>query len=263
MDLRYRGHRDLAEAFLDAYANRVDDHDLFEVVDFFAAYRALVRAKVAALAASQSSIAAPQRARARQSVERHLGLAEALLDPPAKAGLLLMCGTVGSGKSSVARQLARTGHGISIVSDRVRKNRAGLAPDEHRKAAPDEGLYEPDQVELVYREMLERAAPILASGRNAILDASFSRRRWRELARDWARERGVPARLVEVRCDPSVALIRLREREQIGADPSDAGPDFLPISRERFESPDEWSEGDRIVIHSDDEGWPGQLASRI
>jgi predicted kinase len=260
MDLRYRGRVDFAEGFLDAYANRVDDHDLFGVVDFFAAYRALVRAKVAALAAGQSTIAAPQRAQARLSVDHHLDLAESLLEVRANPELVLICGTVGSGKSSVARQLARSGHGISITSDRVRKILAGLPVASHRKTAPDQGLYRPDRKDDVYRALLERAEPVLESGRNAILDASFSRRRWRTQARAWAKERGIRIRLVEVRCDPEVALSRLRERERLGADPSDAGPDFLPVSRERFEPPDEWPENERLVIRSDEDGWRDRIA---
>jgi hypothetical protein len=54
--------------------------------------------------------------------------------------------------------------------------------------------------------------------------------------------------LIEVRCDPVVSEARLRERERLGVDPSDAGPDFLPISRARFETPDEWPVVDHEVI---------------
>ena len=44
MDLRYRGRLDLAECFLASYAAATDDYGIFPVVDFYAAYRALVRA---------------------------------------------------------------------------------------------------------------------------------------------------------------------------------------------------------------------------
>jgi aminoglycoside phosphotransferase family enzyme/predicted kinase len=257
MDLRYRGRSDLAEGFLNNYASVADDYGLFGVVDFFAAYRALVRAKVAALAARQSGIDSTQRQAARSSVERHLELAERLLQPLKDPGLILMCGTVGCGKSSVARELARNGRGVPIVSDRVRKVLAGLpaigrseisAKSETFTLDVDQGIYEHDQTERVYRALLERAAPVLDGGRTAILDASFSRRVHREAARNWAMDRGVPIRLIEVCCDPQIAAKRLAVREREGADPSDAGPEFLPISRSRFESPDEWPESDRERI---------------
>lgn len=252
MDLCYRERKDLAEVFLHAYASRADDYGLFGVVDFFAAYRALVRAKVAALAALQASIAEEQRAKARQSVESHLTLAETFLEPPANAhpGLIVICGTVGSGKSTVARELALTGRGIPIASDRLRKALAGLSATARTAAKPDQGIYRTDRTDRVYRGLLERAEPVIEGGRTAILDASFSTRALRDAARAWAADRGIPIRLIEVCCDPIVAENRLRERERVDLDPSDAGPDFLPISRTRFEAPDEWPDSDHQVIWS-------------
>jgi aminoglycoside phosphotransferase family enzyme/predicted kinase len=248
MDLCYRDRPELAEIFLHAYASRADDYGLFAVVDFYSAYRALVRAKVAAVATLQESIAAEQRANARQSVERHLALAENFLAPPAKPGLIVICGTVGSGKSTVARDLALSGQGIPIASDRVRKALAGLSATARTATGPDEGIYQPDQTERVYSGLLERAEPVIEGGRTAILDASFGKRVQREAARAWAAERDIPVRLTEVRCDPNVAATRLRERERLNIDPSDAGPDFLPVSRARFEAPDEWpSESHEVV----------------
>lgn len=248
MDLRYRDRNDLAEWFLASYAMQSDDYDLFPVVDFFASYRALVRAKVAALAAADSNIAESQRARARTSVDRHLRLAQACLETRKSAGIVLLCGTVGSGKSSVARFLAQSDCGIPIVSDRVRKVLAGVSPTTHLASAPDAGLYEQDKTEEVYRALLERADAVTRSGRTALLDASFARRSHRDAARRWASERGLEANLLEVRCQPEIAIARLRRRSALGTDPSDAGPDFLSISEARFEPPDEWPDSDHRVI---------------
>ncbi|MDX1650635.1 MAG: hypothetical protein R3263_12355, partial [Myxococcota bacterium] len=61
MDLAYRERGDLAARFLRSYAARSDDYGLFEVVDLFAAYRAAVRAKVAALAAGEEEVEPAQR----------------------------------------------------------------------------------------------------------------------------------------------------------------------------------------------------------
>lgn len=251
MDLRYRGRPDLAEAWLAACAGRADDFDGYTGVDFYAAYRAMVRAKVAGVAASQESVEARQREAARGSVERHLALAEQLLEPPATGSLVVLCGTVGSGKSTVARRMAHEGRGVPIASDRIRKTRAGLAPDAHPDAGIDEGLYDPDEVERVYAALLERAVPVVDSGRTAILDAGFATRAHRDTARVWADQRGVPARLVEVRCSADTARARLEVRARAGADPSDAGPEFLPVSLARFEPPDEWPSADREVVETD------------
>ncbi|HKJ23317.1 MAG TPA: hypothetical protein VKB65_00745, partial [Myxococcota bacterium] len=67
MDLAYRGHARWAERFLRVYAAASDDYDLYSVVDYFTAYRAGVRAKVASLAARDAGIAPAQRAGAAES----------------------------------------------------------------------------------------------------------------------------------------------------------------------------------------------------
>ena len=146
-----------------------------------------------------------------------------------------------------------------IASDRVRKALAGLAPNARAGDRLDEGLYDPAQVERVYAGLLERAAPVLASGRIALLDATWSRAADRERARRFARERGAPALFIETRCSAAVAVERLARREAQGGDPSDAGPAFHPRSVARFEPPAEWPEAERRVVHTDRDGWQSAL----
>jgi aminoglycoside phosphotransferase family enzyme/predicted kinase len=259
MDLSYRGRRDLAARFLRRYAEARDDFGLFSVVDAFQAYRAAVRAKVAALAASDSGIGSEQRVAARGSAERHLALARESVATPAAGALVLVCGTVGVGKSSAAQALADRTAGVVISSDRTRKHLAGIPPEEHRAAAPDRGLYAPEQVERVYRALLERAGPVLDSGRVAILDATFARAEERARARAWAAQRGAPALLLEVDCDEAVTRQRLERRSRLGRDPSDAGPELVAISRERFEAASEWNAPDRYGLRTDREDWAEAL----
>ena len=253
MDLRYRERPTLAEWLLATYALETDDYGLFPLVDVFAAYRALVRAKVAALATAQPSIEATQRKRARESALRHLSLAEDCLETKASGELILVCGTVGCGKSTVARGRARDEGDIPIASDRVRKVLAGLDPSDHRPAATDEGLYRPEISASVYEGLLERAAYVLESGRTPLLDASFTKRADRDRVRRWAEARGLRARLLEVRCGVETARARLAAREREGSDPSDAGPDFLETSLARFEPPEEWPAEDHQIIRTDTE----------
>lgn len=251
MDLRYRGEPVLAEWLLAAYATQSDDYGLFPLVDVFAAYRALVRAKVAALAAHQGTIVEAQRDRARESALAHLDLAEAFLAPANGGGLVVLCGTVGTGKSTVGRALARDGEGVPIVSDRVRKRLAGLGPNASQAAPTDEGLYRPEVTAAVYDGLLERAGRVIAGGRTAILDASFTRRADRDRVRDWAAARDLRPRLLEVHCAEETARRRLAARQRQGQDPSDAGPEFLATSLARYEPPDEWPERDREIVWTD------------
>jgi aminoglycoside phosphotransferase family enzyme/predicted kinase len=253
MDLRYRGHEDLAERFLRTYARDRDDFDLYSVIDFFISYRATVRAKVAAIAAADDSIDGSQRARASASADRHMKLAAEAIRARPNAPLVLVAGVVGSGKSTVANELADRVGGVVVSSDRVRKRMAGLAPTERMHAALDEGPYAADVTELVYAGLLDRARPIVESGRVAILDATFGRCRHREMAAKRARELCVPVHIVEARCSAAVAVARLAHREEMGTDASDAGPALYARSVARFEPV---SDGERLhEIHTDIADW--------
>jgi len=255
MDLRYRGRDDLAARFLRRYARESDDFDLYGVVDYFVLYRAMVRCGVAAVAAGDLAIADAQRDAAARSAARHLALAEAAL--PQKAGAaLVVTGTVGSGKTSAAEGLADALHGVVISSDPVRKRLAGLAPTSR---AGGQALYTRVWDDRVYAGMQERAGAVVDSGRVALFDATFSARARREALRLWARRRGIPIKLVEIRCAAAVARERLTQRRCLGDDASDAGPELLASSESNYEPPHEWPESERFVLRSDASEWRAQL----
>jgi aminoglycoside phosphotransferase family enzyme/predicted kinase len=254
MDLGYRGRPDLAARTLRVYAAETDDFDLYSVVDYFIGYRASVRAKVAAIAAADTRIGGEQRAAASESARRHLEFVVSALGRPKAAALLLTCGVVGSGKSTVAEAVADELQAVSISSDRVRKRLAGSGSDMGAPRA-DESRYGLANRERVYDEMLRRAAPVVESGRTAILDATFSHRRWREAAREWARRRAIPVFLIETRAPADTIRQRLRRREDAGHSISDAGPDVYPISLAEFEPTVEWPSAARFVVETGSTDW--------
>jgi aminoglycoside phosphotransferase family enzyme/predicted kinase len=255
MDLVYHHRRDLAERFLRRYALETDDYDLYAVVDYHVAHRALIRAVVADVAANEDEIPLAQRRAALGSAKRHMDLIEELQAPAAGPGLVLVTGTVGSGKSTVADAAAQRLGATLVSSDRTRKHLAGLATDARRKAAPGEGLYSEAHTREVYEGLLDRAEPAVLSGRVVVLDATFSRETWRDEARRWAEQRGLPLLLLEVRCSEAVALERLAARERDAARVSDAGPEFLAESIRRYEVPGErWAPHHRVV-RTDEGDW--------
>jgi aminoglycoside phosphotransferase family enzyme/predicted kinase len=258
MDLRYRGRTGLAERFLRVYARESDDFDLYRVVDYFMSYRAAVRAKVAALVAADERLDSEQRSGAAGSARRHLDMAGRLLAPDSRGALVLACGIVGTGKSTLAEVVADELRGAVISSDRVRKRLAGLPPTTRTEDALDRGLYSRARTDQTYAGLLERAAPVVDSGRVAVLDATFSDAAKRSRARDWAGKRDVPVVLVEVRCAEREVLRRLARREVAGGDVSDAGPSFYRSSARRFEPTNEWPREDHVVVRTDERGWRGR-----
>jgi hypothetical protein len=260
MDLCYRGAEDLSARFLRRYARESDDFDLYSVVDYYVSYRAAVRAKVASAAASDPEIDAEQRGRAGESARRHLELAAEALAEARTGGLLLVGGVVGTGKSTAAEALADLVGGVVLSSDRVRKRMAGLAPSERGTAPPGGGIYTREWTERVYAALLERAAPVAASGRLAIVDATFAQRAHRRRAREAAAALGVPVRFLETRCRAEIARERLAVREAAGNDPSDAGADLHARSAASFEPLLAEEELDLARIDTGDPGWREALA---
>jgi len=262
MDLVYRGRRRLAERFLRRYARDSDDYDLYRVVDYFVAYRAGVRAKVAALAAAEPEVPAAQRERATESARQHLALAVHALESPGPGGVVVVCGAVGTGKTTVAERVADVLAGAVISSDRVRKRLAGRAPTE--RPGPSEegfgrGIYTPEHTRRTYAALLERAEPVVASDRVAVLDATYARADLREDVRTWAEARGWPALLVEVRCAPEVARQRLARRRTEARDASDAGPELHARSAAAFEPTEDWPAARRCAVDTDVPDWERRL----
>jgi aminoglycoside phosphotransferase family enzyme/predicted kinase len=257
MDLRYRGHPALAERFLRVYAEASDDFHLYRVADWYESYRAAVRGGVAALASADEAIASAQRSAAARSARDHLALAEAALADVGPGPLLLVCGVIGTGKSTLARALADRVGGAVVSSDVVRKHLAGLSPTD-RGGSFDE-LYSAEAKARVHRALLERAADIVASGRAAILDATWSQRGQRDAAIQWAAERGVKARVVEVRASEDEIRARLLRRSRAGSDASDAGPELLEQSRREFEPVAGDSTPEYRVVWTDRPGWEAAI----
>lgn len=256
MDLAYRERRAWSERLVRRYARASDDFDLYSVVDYFSAYRAGVRAKVAALSAAEPEIPEAQRRGARESAGRHLELAADALQRRGAGALLLVAGVVGSGKSTLAELAADALDGVVVASDRVRKRLAGLAPAERGGSE----LYTDDRIASVYTALLERAAPVVESGRVAILDATWARAAQREEAQRWAEARGTTLAVLEARCGKDETLARLARRSREGTDPSDAGPELYARSAGSFEPV---REARHAVIHTDATDWPGSAPQRI
>jgi aminoglycoside phosphotransferase family enzyme/predicted kinase len=233
MDLDYHGRSDLGERLIERYAVVSDDFHLFSVVDFYAAYRASVRAKVAALATQATEIPHEQREAAAESAMRYLELAASYLSGRPAGTIVCMTGTVGSGKSTVARRLADRVGGVVVSTDTTRKT-ADL---------PDAGaanIYTPERRTAVYEQVLERASWPARSGRTVILDATFETAALRGLAAEWAHSLGSHAVLVRTRVSGGTARDRLAARQRSGVGDSDAGPSELEASLARYEEPDEW-----------------------
>jgi predicted kinase len=239
MDLEYRGHQKLAHAFVGDYMRLSRDKDLAEVISFYKIYNACVRAKVEGLLIGEAEVPKSKRRAARSAARRYFDLACRYAAGLPPAMLIITCGLAGTGKSTVAQSIAeRTGFTV-ISSDMVRKESAGLAPQEHRYEAFGKGIYSADVTERTYADLLERARPLIMAGRSVILDASFIRRSHRKAATRLAKDTGAQFACVLLDAPAEAVRSRLKRRVARGAGPSDARWETYVAQKRRFQRPSE------------------------
>jgi len=239
MDLDHRGLAALSNRFLNEYLERSGDYAGLVLLDFYQAYRACVRAKVACFAIEQD-------AGMEREAAAYFALAEKYFSPH-RAGVLITCGVSGSGKSTLAREAARLLNGIMVRSDAVRKHLAGL-PLTQRGG---EELYTPAMTERTYAALRRHARAIVASGRWAIMDGVHGRRAERLAAAALARELDVPFGILYCEAPRDELVRRLERRTAENRDVSDAGVAVLDAQLPRFEPP-EATEGPLCVWRGGD-----------
>jgi hypothetical protein len=123
MDLERLRRPDLAERCLQAYREHANDTWPASLAHHHVAYRAQVRAKVGAIRAGQGDSTATPEAR------HLLGIARRHLEGGV-IRLVLIGGLPGTGKSTLAAGLADALGATVLRSDEVRKELAGLRPDQ-------------------------------------------------------------------------------------------------------------------------------------
>lgn len=239
MDLEFHARSDLARAFADAYFEASGDAEGEALLPYYAAYRAVIRGKVESLELREDEVPEGQRWQDLQRARAHFLLALGRLAPAAeRPALVLAVGLPGTGKSRLSRGLAERAGFVRFSSDEVRKELAGLRPEESAAAPLDEGLYSPEWTERVYAVCLERAEEALYEGRRAVVDASFQEEAKRRAYLDAARAWGVPAVLLI--CETPAEQVRRRiERRGEGAEASDADWEIYRAVAERWEEPEE------------------------
>ena len=224
MDLLQRGQPQLAWRFLNAYLEGTGDYSGIGVLRFYLAYRAMVRAKVAAIRAGQEDPAQAQRE--LKACRSYLDLAHDCLTRRRPA-LIITHGLPGCGKSTFAQiALERLG-AIRIRSDVERKRLFGLDALADSRSQTGGGIYSEEATRRTYAHLHELARGLLATGFPVIVDAAFLRHVERESFRALAREMGAPFVIASLRADEAVLAERLAERLSRADDASEANAAVL------------------------------------
>lgn len=210
LDLVDHGEPGLASLFLSEWLVWSGDFDALSVLRFYLVYRAMVRAKVAALQGK------------RDECEGYLGLAERFAVFP-QPTLTITFGPSGCGKTFVSGQRLQDATWLTTVrvrSDVERKRLYGLTPD----AASGGTIYTPAANLRTYAHLAEIAEAALSFGWSVIVDAAFLRRRERETFRRLAERLGVPFAILAPSASQEEMVRRLESRR---GDASEATAEVL------------------------------------
>lgn len=220
MDLLHHQLSAQAYRFLNAYLEISGDYTGLEVLRFYTAYRATVRAKVNAIRAQQATLTPAQQAHAMTACHAYLATARSCLAGQSPA-LLITHGLPGSGKSSFAQLVVQDIGTIRLRSDVERKRLFGLTALENSHAGGHD-IYSAAATHATYARLLDAARNLLRAGFTVIVDAAFLRHDERVNFQRMAQEMRVPFIIVSLCADDATLRDRILQRQKQGNDASEA-----------------------------------------
>jgi len=262
MDLEARGEKALARHFINLYLELTGDYEGIQLLPFYKAYRAMVRAKVTRFMLLDPSIDEAGRAKLEADYQSYIDLAESytVFEQPF---MLITHGVSGSGKSSISRAVIKELGVIRIRSDVERKRLFGLSADQDSHSELDAGIYTPEATERTYDKLAELADCVIHSATPVIIDATNLKRWQRDALRDKAEQLGVPALTLSFTASEETLERRIRKRLTSDNDASEA--DLAVLHKQLAEqdciTPDEADY--TIVINTDEDNASTKLLMSI
>ena len=255
MDLDYNGRPDLARFFVAETAGAMGDPGLYRLLDFYKCYRAFVRGKVESIKAFEPEVPGDEKALSLDKAKKYFRLALRYALFGSAPAVIVTFGIIGTGKSTLARMLGEELSCPIVSSDVVRKEITGTPAGERKYEGWEGGIYTSDITERTYGEIISRALAEAANNLTVILDASFSKRKWRETLMRKAGGSGVSVYFVRTTAPVEEVELRLLRREKEATSISDASAAILPRFLAEWEEP---VEAEGALIFRADTSKPGR-----
>ena len=217
MDLHHQRRPGLVFRFLDRYLQTTGDYMGLMLLRFYEVYRALVRAKIAAIR-RQQELSDQERAGVDRDLAAYVALAVERMRAH-QGGIVITQGVSGSGKSHVTVGLPDFLPAVRLRSDVERKRILGVEPHHDATAL---GAYSQEWTEKTYNRLADLARMVAAAGYVAVVDATFLRRRHRQLFSDLASSMQVPFVIIDCDAPPEVLRERILRRHEQQDNVSDA-----------------------------------------
>lgn len=252
MDLARRGRTDLARLTLNAYLECGGDYEGISTFRYYAVYRAMVRAKVAAIRRSQAHGSSSDADTFTREIAECLDLANRYVTFP-KGRLILTHGLSGSGKSVISEGLLGEADIVRIRSDVERKR---LYPE-------PSGRYTAEAGRATYEHLAGAAGRIVEAGFSALIDATFLKQAQRARFGALAKELGCPLVILDLQAPEELLRRWIRERAARGEDPSEADEAVLDLQLRTREPLTATERVRAVVVDTGDEVDMRTLADRI
>lgn len=234
MDLEYNNEFTGSSLVLNAYLEYSGDFDGLAVLNFYKVYRAMVRAKVAALRYQQE-----KNDTVLEECFNYIRLATQYTHQSPKC-LAITFGVSGSGKTYVAKHVAPKLQAIQLRSDVERKRLFNLKPLENSEGHSD--MYSSTTTEQVFDRLKAIAETCLQSGYATIVDATFLKQEQRSVFEELATWLDIPFSILHCKAPESEMIHRLENRNQTGHDASEADQQIM---RQQQDIKEELSEAER------------------
>ncbi len=250
MDLDVNGQKEESNRLCAQYIQLSGDYDGVVFLPFYKAYRAMVRAKINSFQSDNEGITQNERDGFVQKASQYFQLAKQYMQQSGKGVIYTVFGNIGSGKSTIAMELAALTSGIVINSDSVRKKLVGLDIFDNATAKIGEGIYTTEMTSKVYATMKEKALAIAQRGIPVILDGTFYSKELRREFYQFFKDRGFDVHLIFADCSED-ELVRRIEKRQRDASISDATVEIFIQLKDRYEKP---GDDERCVIIKTEKG---------
>lgn len=248
MDLEDRGLKCLSRRFVSAWLEQTGDYDALHLLNFYKAYRAMVRGKVSLFRLGQEQDPV-QRAVILRQYRAYAALAESYSAIPSPF-LAITHGVSAVGKSHVAMRLVEALGAIRLRSDVERKRLFGEQSDA-LTGQLGSGIYSQDASTATYDRLHQLARQTLLAGFPVVIDATYLKAAQRQAACQVAEATGVPFLILDCQAPEAVIAGWLAQRQSEGRDPSDATLEVIQaqqVSREPLDA-DEQAHSKRVDTH--------------
>lgn len=258
MDLIHLGCDTYAYHFLNRYLQNTGDYHGLALLRYYLVYRALVRAKVALLRKSQNPDAAVC-SQIRSEYTVFANLAESFTKDNS-VNLFITHGFSGSGKSTVASQLAEKIGAIQIRSDIERKRLFGYSTQANTNSVIDSGIYTQEAGQKTYIYLTELAKAVLGTGFSVIIDAAFLKTEQRRLFQLLANELSVKFTIIDFQASEETLCVRIRNRQD---DPSEATIEVLHQQMQTMQPLSEDEKNHTVTINTESDNALETLLANI